>query len=97
MAQDPTRGRVVEMGAEHRDRPVRIALAERAPCLPRLFHIGVKMAAPAGLGDLDGVMHEVTRDDGLAGGSRLHARHGDEVLERLVAQLREKPRALEFG
>ena len=66
MAQDPTHGWVVEMGAEHGDRPVRIALAECAPRLPRLLHIGVKMATPAGLGDLDGVMQEVARDDGLA-------------------------------
>src|SRR6266446_8088773 len=57
VAKDSTHGRMVEVGAEHGDRPVRIALAERAPRLPRLLQIGVKMAIPAGLGDLDGVMN----------------------------------------
>jgi len=34
MAHDPTHGRMVEVGAEHGDRPVSKALAERAPRRP---------------------------------------------------------------
>src|SRR5207253_8175548 len=64
VADDAAGRRMVEMGAEDKSARSRVALAERAARLARLAEIGVEVAPPTRLRDLDGMVHEVARDDG---------------------------------
>src|SRR5262245_28197629 len=66
VAPDMPGGGMVEVRAEDPHRPVRVALAEGPPRLPRLLYVGVEVAAPARLGHLHGTVHKIARDDGLA-------------------------------
>src|SRR4029434_7079720 len=66
VAPDMAGGGMVEERAEHHHRSMRLALAAGPPRLPRLLHVAVEVAAPAGLGDLHGTVHEVAGDHRLA-------------------------------
>src|SRR5882672_10885142 len=64
VADDAAGRRMVEVGAEDKGARSRVALAERAARLARLAEIGVEVAPPLWLRDLDGMVHEVAGDDG---------------------------------
>src|SRR5262245_58841077 len=74
VAHDATGRRMMEVRAQDEGAGLGMALAEGAARLARRLDVAVEVAARLGLGDLDGMVHEVAGDDGGAvAGVNAHA------------------------